>query len=688
MIRYQRTEWYGVQYLFRLSGSTLPRCLPAVLYAMGSAVFFSSGVVDRAGWPIRDFFGHPYAMQLLGLVFGYLSIARLQMSYSRYWEGIQHIKIMHSNWTSACLQLMAFDRVVHSDRASLQPDNGDAGGAGRGGGEFPGRAGGGGCGASPSASPSQEVDPFIAHLARLFKQLSALCIVELHADDGVLGTWTPGASLTATDERKSRRRHSSVEQYGSGGCGGDGAAVAGGSVPGAGLADRDWASFAGPLGGSGGGAAAGGGRDVDSSVHGGPGVSLHSQHQFKTFNDLFDSVFSTVHDSRGDHGKLGGRHGGWWWWWSWLGGGTPSAEQLELTTRRRRQRHGMRQLMQEAIPGAEEFYMRSPSAPTACLSRILRALSTRQLAGGMSAPSPMVARALQDLSKGFESYHSATKMKEVPVPFAYVQVNALLLIVFNLITPIAIASFSSPDAGPAPTDDAVPLALLSYNRTMHCLVAALLSAVVVAGFTAMWLVANELEDPFGSDANDIDVLSYHERFCEALEYTVCKPWLYEDHWIVPAGEWVSPDSNWSNVMKEEKRQKWRRMSQIAELAELQETLVAEGGWDGDEDAMQPTKERPPRPGETESRAVVGGGGGGGGRVGGMGRMVGDPSRFTEFPALQKRRTRTRQRVQSPSPPRRGAGAAPPSPLVAVTSSEGTPEADRTGQESAGTGLQA
>ena len=96
-------------------------------------------------------------------------------------------------------------------------------------------------------------------------------------------------------------------------------------------------------------------------------------------------------------------------------------------------------------------------------------------------------------------------MKEVPVPFAYVQVNALLLLVFNAITPIAIACFTSPSAAPAHVDDSDGDPS-EYNRLVHVTIAATLSMVVTAGFTAMWLVANELEDPFGADANDIDVL--------------------------------------------------------------------------------------------------------------------------------------------------------------------------------------
>ena len=35
---------------------------------------------------MKEFFGDPYSMQMYGIVFGYLSIARLTVSYQRYWE--------------------------------------------------------------------------------------------------------------------------------------------------------------------------------------------------------------------------------------------------------------------------------------------------------------------------------------------------------------------------------------------------------------------------------------------------------------------------------------------------------------------------------------------------------------------------------------------------------------------------
>ena len=63
-----------------------------------------------------------------------------------------------------------------------------------------------------------------------------------------------------------------------------------------------------------------------------------------------------------------------------------------------------------------------------------------------------------------QAYNSAVKMKEVPVPFAYVQFNALLLILFAIVTPIAIACFTTPEPGevsqtglePAPLAPAEP----------------------------------------------------------------------------------------------------------------------------------------------------------------------------------------------------------------------------------------
>ena len=172
-----------------------------------------------------------------------------------------------------------------------------------------------------------------------------------------------------------------------------------------------------------------------------------------------------------------------------------------------------------------------------------------------------MSRIFQELSNGLAAFHSATKMKEVPVPFAYVQVNALLLLGFNTITPIAIAVFSSPEyenlnadssadssAGGSSADSS-DFSMSSIStiaaRRFHVITSVLLSSIVVCGFTAMWMVANELEDPFGDDANDLQLLDYHREFCSSIDSLLLKPWLEKDHWTVSRGKWQVPRENWT-----------------------------------------------------------------------------------------------------------------------------------------------
>lgn len=51
----------------------------------------------------------------------------------------------------------------------------------------------------------------------------------------------------------------------------------------------------------------------------------------------------------------------------------------------------------------------------------------------------------------------------------------------------------------------------------------------------MWLVANELEDPFGDDHNDLPVLQYHEYFCGAVRSLL--RWTGRDTWSNASGPW-------------------------------------------------------------------------------------------------------------------------------------------------------
>ena len=140
MINYKRTTWYGISYLFRLKGSLLPHCLPAMVMSGTIAGVFASDLLDDYfGVSTEDLFFDSYSMQVFGVVFGYLAVARLAVSYNRYWEGITHVKGMLSKWSDAASQSVIFDRVD-----------------------------------DPAEDVSHE--PYCVHIVRLFVQLSAMAI--------------------------------------------------------------------------------------------------------------------------------------------------------------------------------------------------------------------------------------------------------------------------------------------------------------------------------------------------------------------------------------------------------------------------------------------------------------------------------------------------------------------------------
>ena len=51
----------------------------------------------------------------------------------------------------------------------------------------------------------------------------------------------------------------------------------------------------------------------------------------------------------------------------------------------------------------------------------------------------------------------------------------------------------------------------------------------------MWLVANELEDPFGSDPNDLPMIGYHEHFVVVLRQMLDTAWTRQDDWSGTGG---------------------------------------------------------------------------------------------------------------------------------------------------------
>lgn len=106
----------------------------------------------------------------------------------------------------------------------------------------------------------------------------------------------------------------------------------------------------------------------------------------------------------------------------------------------------------------------------------------------------------------------------------------LMLHFFVLIAPVAVGVFTA-----------------SASSSWHTmLLAVFLAFFINSNFTAMWLVANELEDPFGLEANDIPMMSFHHEFCASLQvplaYCCSRCLLYSDatphaHTLQPVFYW-------------------------------------------------------------------------------------------------------------------------------------------------------
>jgi len=379
MIDYIRTEWYGLSYLLHMKGVLFPRLLPVMILGGVLAGLVASEEVDVMDWCEDDdgnrLFEHPYAFQLFGLVFGYMSVARLNISINRYFEGVTNIKVMHSKWGDAALQIVVFDRLT-DDNMSLYDE------------------------------------PFCMHIMHQFKQLSALATIFLHGE--AMKRPTPPAE---------KRQKSKMPI---------------------------------PLG----------------EVGRRPSTLDHAVHVVKAESKALA------------HGMAEALH--------------THEDMIELHAQ---------------FNAAElEYFDGVHSLVEAQISRILRSITTRHQAGGVKAPPPIVSRVFQELSNGVLAYNNACKMKEVPVPFALVHFGAVLLAFFNFTAPVVIACFTG-------------------NLAMSIVSA----IIVVSGFSALWLVANELEDPFGYDANDMPMIRYHNEFCEFLDNTTRRPWMAKDRWTVKAG---------------------------------------------------------------------------------------------------------------------------------------------------------
>jgi len=124
--------------------------------------------------------------------------------------------------------------------------------------------------------------------------------------------------------------------------------------------------------------------------------------------------------------------------------------------------------------------------------------------GVLCAAPPIMSRVFQDLSLGLLHANTAKKLNEVPFPFPYAQLVTILLLCFTITTPWFLS-----------------------NYTQHRSMAAGLTFVTVGIFWCINYIAAEMENPFGSDANDLPVLEIQQRM------NACLSDLLEEHAQIP-----------------------------------------------------------------------------------------------------------------------------------------------------------
>eukprot|EP00747_Dinoflagellata_sp_TGD_P123272 gnl/TRDRNA2_/TRDRNA2_173787_c0_seq1.p1 gnl/TRDRNA2_/TRDRNA2_173787_c0~~gnl/TRDRNA2_/TRDRNA2_173787_c0_seq1.p1 ORF type:complete len:516 (-),score=60.44 gnl/TRDRNA2_/TRDRNA2_173787_c0_seq1:62-1609(-) len=114
-------------------------------------------------------------------------------------------------------------------------------------------------------------------------------------------------------------------------------------------------------------------------------------------------------------------------------------------------------------------------------------------AGVIAAPPPICGRAFQELSNGAVKLHDATKFSHLPFPFPYSQATIWLLIVHWIITPFVICGW-----------------------TENIVLAGLISFIMVLQLWSLYAISNQLENPFGGDEIDVDMVEMQHEMNKRL----------------------------------------------------------------------------------------------------------------------------------------------------------------------------
>lgn len=106
---------------------------------------------------------------------------------------------------------------------------------------------------------------------------------------------------------------------------------------------------------------------------------------------------------------------------------------------------------------------------------------------------PILSRAYQELSRGIVNLNNVRKIKDIPFPFPYAQMITVMLLIHWLVTPM--------------------LAAFVIRSPWWAVIA---SFSVTGAFWCLIYIALEIDQPFGSDENDLPITEMQEDFNRSL----------------------------------------------------------------------------------------------------------------------------------------------------------------------------
>lgn len=114
--------------------------------------------------------------------------------------------------------------------------------------------------------------------------------------------------------------------------------------------------------------------------------------------------------------------------------------------------------------------------------------------GMIDAPAPIVARSFAQMNSGMVEFQKMATITDTPFPFPYTQMIAIMLTLHSLITPLLLGTMTSANT--------IAMGLFTF--------------VQVFALTSLNLTAQEIEQPFGDDANDLECAEVQQEINSSL----------------------------------------------------------------------------------------------------------------------------------------------------------------------------